>query len=123
MRWRVPSQSTGGASRQFFASSEKAYRVSFQNWHTAPQQAFGEAGDLGRRSEDACMPGDTGHNPGILVVDFALDDPLAKRQVAFRGRNTRSPLLRRIKARAFHPEGKKVFLFCVAFQRSPREAN
>ena len=47
------------------------------------QHAFGEEGQIGHGSENTGLSCDTAHYISVFVVDFALNDSLAKRPVIF----------------------------------------
>ncbi len=89
---------------------------------TSIQDHLGEDGDVSGSRKQTRITGDSAHSPGILVMNFALNQAFAIAQVILRGRNAGAKRTRRIEQRSFHFERRKDFLSREFCQRFTREA-
>jgi len=86
---------------------KKIDSVCLQQRRSSVQHALRVAGDLSRGGKDTGMSGHSAHYPGVLVIDLAADNPLAKRPVVLRGRDHRLPGLRWTEADRLQAQGRK----------------
>src|ERR1700719_2877972 len=90
---------------------ELSYGGSFQNTavsvDTPVQQHLAEGREVGRCTEYARMARDAAHGECVLVVDFALYQPIAQVAVEFSWRDPSPEVLCRPERRVFHAERRK----------------
>ena len=71
----------------------------------AVQNHLREGGDIACGGEQSGVAGDSAHGPGIFVVNFAPDEPLAEGRVVFRGSDSSRSLRGGLNMELFIPSG------------------
>src|SRR6516162_9859016 len=101
----IPSERARSSRGRGFAQSEERDSLRFENGRAATEHAFGKASDIGCRCKQPRMSCNSAHNGGVLVVDFALDDPKAEGSVVFAGRDSNCQVQRRGEKRLLKVQG------------------
>src|SRR5579862_6355876 len=90
--------------------------------NTSIQNHLREDGNVSGCRKQTRITCDSAHGPGVLIVNFALNQAFAIAQVILSGRNARATRTRRIEQRSFHSEWRKDFFSREFRQRFAREA-
>ena len=75
---RVPTEGAGCAWRRGFAMGEEGDGFGAQDGASAVEHGVSEAGEVFGGGEKAGVSGDAAEDESVFVLDFALDDSLAK---------------------------------------------
>src|SRR5262249_46433330 len=116
----VPAQGARSSCRKVLAPCKKFHSVGLEQRRPAVKQALGEGSDRFRRAETAGMTGHAAHDPGVFVVNLALDHAMAKPGVVLGGRKRLRSGLLRMKANGQTEWGTN-FPFVEAVQRFVRD--
>src|SRR4051812_10179779 len=97
----IPAEGASGAG---LGACEFGNGFSFKNRDAAVKPAIGKKGDVIRGGEESGVSGNAVHYPCVLVVDFALDDSVAKILVVASGDDLRFEFCGWTKASLRHAE-------------------
>ena len=85
-------------------SGEQLHGLTLQDRRSSVEHAVGEARDVIGGGKKTGVSGDSAQDAGVLIVDLAAHDALAKGDVLDRGRDMRLPAQRRIVRRIVHAQ-------------------
>src|SRR5437899_10758663 len=116
-RWRIPPQRSRSAFRFGLTASEQSQCLWAKNWSAAVQHDVSEDSQIPCSSEQTRMSRDSAQHARVLVLHFAVNDPLAKSAIVHRGRNVGAPGSRRLECRMNHSEGTENLALAEGFER------
>src|SRR5579863_7407120 len=113
----VPTEGAGGSGRRGFAAGEERDSFGAEDGVSTVEHGVGEAGKVFGGREKAGVAGNAAQHAGVFILDFALDDFLAKGAVVGGGRDLSAGVGGRIECSVDHGERAEEFALAENVER------